>query len=574
MKKINKISLLLLLLPFLAACNSWLEKEPLTQFTDDNYWTSESSVKMFCNGFYSLFNGFGTGAAGTLNSNGGSGTESDFYFASFTDDQANRGIEVFPTAATATASTWSTPYNYIRLTNLLLERVDRVASMTDAQKDHYRGIAYFFRAMEYYDLIRHYGDVPYVDKYLDQAADASVIWGEKVSRNTVMDNVLSDLNNAVAMLYPKSIADANSVNQDVANALKSRICLYEGTFSKYQLQDNARAEKYLNECKTASQAVRTNTGSGYMLNPDYRTVYSSMDLSKDKETLLCRIYIAGTTTHSVVGYCNSSTLVSGLTKDAVDAFLCTDGQPIGLSSLYQGDDCDPATLSIAETTLKNRDQRLVESVSPILCYTGKPNASGWMSTTGYLITRFNNASMSASELLAPYNTTDAPIFWLPEILLNEAEALVELNAFDQTAANNTVNQLRSRAGVDPLLVANVPVDPKKDSDVSALLWEVRRERRVELMMTSFRYWDLRRWAKISYLNPTAKPDIFKGAKVPAGTSETQGGQDVEGYILPYSSSTAATRVITVPQHYLDFIPTGQVQLYANKGIQFPQNTGW
>jgi hypothetical protein len=576
MKKIiKKISLAVVVLPMLVACNSWLDKQPLTQFSDTNYWTSEANVKTFCMGFYSLFDGFGTGSSSSISSNGGSGAESDFYFTTFGDDQANNAIDIFPTAAPASASTWSTPYTYIRLANLLLARISEVPISVTAQ-NHYRGIAYFFRAMEYYDLTRHYGDVPYENKYLDQVADTAAIWKSRTPRNTVMDSVLNDLNNAVALLYPKSVADTytgvNTVNQDVANVLKSRICLYEGTYSKYQLGDNTRATNYLTQCKTASEAVM-NTGT-YALNPDYRTVYSSLDLTGNKETMLYRLYIDGIVTHSVVGYCNSSTIISGLTKDAVDAFLCSDGQPIGLSSLYMGDTPNASTLSIGQSTLKNRDKRLIESVDSILCYINKSNSSGFTSTTGYRISRFDNSTLTKTEILAPNNPTDAPIFWLPEVLLNEAEACVELGSFTQTIADNTINKLRARAGVASLNVSNIPNDPKRDADVSPLLWEVRRERRVELMMDGFRYWDLRRWAKLSYLDPTVKPDIFKGAKAPAGTAGSPGKQDPSGYILPYSTTSVAKRVVTIPKCYLDPIPTGQLNLYQNAGITFPQNPGW
>jgi len=572
---IKKLFLAVVTFPLLIARNSWLNKPPLTQFSDTNYWTTDSNVKTFCMGFYSLFDGFGTGASSSISSNGGAGTESDFYFTTFGDDQANNTIDIFPTAAPASANTWSTPYTYIRLANLLLTRISAVP-ISETAKNHYRGVAYFFRAMEYFDLTRRYGNVPYENKYLDQVTDTAAIWGPRTPRNIVMDSVLSDLNKAVALLYPKSVADTytgvNTVNQDVANALKSRICLYEGTYSKYQLGDNARATNYLTQCKTASEAVM-NAGT-YALNPDYRTVYSSLDLTGNKETMLYRLYLDGIVTHSVIGWTNSSTIISGLTKDAVDAFLCTDGQPISLSPLYMGDTPNATNLSIGQSTLKNRDKRLVESVDSILCYIRKPNAFGFTSTTGYRISRFDNSTLTKTQVLAPNNPTDAPIFWLPEILLNEAEACVELGSFTQTVADNTINKLRARAGVAPLNVLNVPNDLKRDPDVSPLLWEVRRERRAELMMDGFRYWDLRRWAKLSYLDPTVKPNIFKGAKVPAGTAGSPGGQDASGYIIPYSTTTAAKRVVTMPKNYLDPIPTGQLNLYQNNGVTFPQNQGW
>jgi len=97
------------------------------------------------------------------------------------------------------------------------------------------------------------------------------------------------------------------------------------------------------------------------------------------------------------------------------------------------------------------------------------------------------------------------------------------------------------------------------------------------MLTVFRYWDIRRWAKIGYLDPNVKPDIFKGAKIPVGytfPSNVQGGEDSNGYLNIYPTATAATRIIKDPQHYLDPVPTGQIELYQSKGISFPQNPGW
>jgi hypothetical protein len=84
------------------------------------------------------------------------------------------------------------------------------------------------------------------------------------------------------------------------------------------------------------------------------------------------------------------------------------------------------------------------------------------------------------------------------------------------------------------------------------------------MMNGMRYWDLRRWGKVSYLDSTVKPDIFKGAKAPAGTSGSPGGQDANGYILPYSNASVAKRVVVLPKNNLDPIPSGQLNLYKNQ----------
>ena len=590
MKKIinYKTGIVVMLLTILAACNSWLDKPPLTQYLDSpSFWKDETAVRLFSNGFYSCFKGAGTGIVSSIFDNEISGSDADIFFATFSDDQAyvsENGFDMFPQSAGAikSSTTWTTPYTYIRLANLLLERINTVPSsgISDAARLHYTGMGYFFLAMQYFDLVRRYGDVPFVDKYLDQSADTAIIWGPRVDRDMIMDSVLSYINNATVMLYPKSVGDAdpnlgpNTMNQDIAYALKSRICLYEGSWAKYHENNTDRATQYFNECKNACETLMN--GGTYKLAADFVSSYNTMGLSTAKggEILLYRKYLSGVLKNMLYQYANSTTGTPGLTKDAVESFLCTDGLPIGLSPLYKGDECNTTTLSIATTTLANRDKRLTETVSPILSFGGgfTTDAAKHISMTGYMITRFNP---SVAPTSTPY--PDSPIFWYSEILLNEAEALTELNSFTQASADATINLLRQRAGVALLDVNNVPDDPKRDSDVLPLLWEVRRERRSELMLTSFRYWDLRRWAKVNYLDPNENPDIFKGAKLPAGytfPSNVQGGQDDLRYINIYNAATAAMRVIKIPQDYLDPIPTDQIGLYTNNGINFPQNPGW
>lgn len=258
-------------------------------------------------------------------------------------------------------------------------------------------------------------------------------------------------------------------------------------------------------------------------------------------------------------------MMSGLTKDAVDSYLCSDGLPISLSPLYKGD------MNI-NNTLANRDLRLVQSVDGVLAYIGTPNEKGFTSSTGYKITKFDNSTLSASEMLAPNNPTDAPIFWLAEVYLNYAEAAAELGEITQTDIDNTINLLRIRAGVATLSLASVPDDPARDSDVSPLLWEIRRERRSELMMDGFRQWDIRRWGKLEYLDPLVKPAIFMGARIPLRDGSDGPAVDENGYILPYGAGV--TREVAIPKNYLDPIPTGERTLYILKGVDFPQNPGW
>lgn len=557
MKKYINFTLAVLLAGALSSCSKdFLDRGSKVVFSDDNFWTSGNNVKSYCWEFYNLFTGYGTG------------TNGDFYFTTFTDDQAARSMDLFPTAAPASNSHWD--YTYIRKANLLLQRVPQMEMLTTEEANHYLGVARFFRAFEYANLIRHFGDVPYINEYLDQS-NVEAIYAPRTPRVAVVDSIMADLQFAVANLRTidrsKVLGDVNVLSREVALAYLGRVALYEGTYARYVAGDEGKAVPLLQVAAEASAEI---VGSGmFSLTPVYHELYGSLDLSKNPEVLLYKSYVSGILTHSVIGYTNSSTMMSGLTKDAVDSFLCTDGLPISLSGMYGGNG------SISQT-LANRDLRLVQSVAGELAYIGNPNEKGFTSSTGYIVTKFNNPGLGPSEVLAPNNPTDAPIFWLAEVMLNYAEASAELGILDQTDLDATINLLRSRAGVAPLQLASVPDDPLRDADVSPLLWEIRRERRSELIMDGFREWDIRRWGKLSYLDPTVKPAIFKGAYlgIAQGSPVLPDGLTIssDGYILPYGA--AAVRPVEIPKNYLDAIPTGELTLYQLKGVDFPQNPGW
>lgn len=550
-KIIGLFTALSLVAGVVSSCSDFLNRGSKIVFSDDNFWTSENNVRSYCWEFYNRFAGFGTG------------TNGDFYFTTFNDDQAASGMNLFPTSPQAASTDWE--FKYIRKANLLLIRTDIVPMSTEA-KNHYKGVARFFRAYEYANMIRRFGDVPFISRYLDQN-DVEGIYVSRTPRAVVVDSIMNDLQYAAATIRTidrsKALGDVNVVSKEVVWAYLSRVALYEGTYARYFTKDETAAVKLLTIARDAAANLVGN--SQFSLTPVYHELYGSLDLSKNPEVILYKAYVSGVMTHSVIGYTNSSTMMSGLTKDAVDSYLCTDGLPVSLSPLYAGD----ATI---QATLTARDKRLVQSVEDVLAYIGTPNDKGFTSSTGYKITKFDNNTLSASETLAPNNPTDAPVFWLAEVLLNYAEASAELGMLTQADVDATINLLRNRAGVAPLSLGAIPDDPKRDPDVSPLLWEIRRERRSELMMDGFRQWDIRRWGKLSYLNPMVKPAIFMGAKVPLPQSSNGPIVDAQGYILPYGAN--AERPVIIPKNYLEAIPTGQRTLYILKGVDFPQNPGW
>jgi hypothetical protein len=204
------------------------------------------------------------------------------------------------------------------------------------------------------------------------------------------------------------------------------------------------------------------------------------------------------------------------------------------------------------------------------------------SSTGYRPSKFlpKGVVYPGDYKTAPYNTTDAPLFWLAETMENYAEAAAELDklgteAITQSDLDMSINKLRARAGVAPLELDGSQgtaingvsfVDPNKDPDVTSLIWEIRRDRRSELIMDGFRYDDLIRWGKLSYMDTQLNPDCILGAKVP---NNPDINLNADGYIMPYSDGTTRT-----PQSrdYFAPIPTSQIALYPNGSLK--QNPGW
>ena len=537
------------------ACKKFVDVNNPDSEVDPNYWKSENSVRAYNWELYNLFPGFGNGSS--LNG--------DFYFPTLNDDESNPTLYTFPATAAASNGDWF--FGYIRKANIMLERIDGIP-MADEAKNHWKGVARFFRALQYFKLVQEFGRVPWFSHSLD-ISDSTQIYKQLDTHQLVMDSVLADLNFAVANL--RTADQPNTINRDVANALLSRVGLYEGTYRKYHTElSMPDADKYLTACMTASQALMTGT---YALDKSYQTAYNSDNLATDKEMILYKRYEPAVLQHSLIAYLYSSTAMNGPTRSAVESYLCKDGLPIGLSPLYQGD----ATMSSA---MANRDPRLYITIdSSYLYYKGHVKNS-LTSSTGYRPIKFLPDSNKLKSIPTGIGTnyTDAPLFWLAEIYLNYAEAAAELDqmgkySLRQADLDNTINKLRDRAGVVHMTLAGPQdpgfTDPQKDADVTSLIWEIRRERRVELMMDGFRFNDLMRWKKGTYLDYTLNPNGYLGAKVPSNGSVIL---NTNGYISPYK--LPVTRAFTDPRNYLSNIPTSQILLYPASIQSSMQNPGW
>ncbi|HVU58424.1 MAG TPA: RagB/SusD family nutrient uptake outer membrane protein [Puia sp.] len=491
-------------------------------------------------------------------------------------------------------------YTNIRDINIMLDNIDNSA-LSDVDKAHWRSVGYFFRAFNYANLVNRFGDVQYTDHALTDKDTA--LYAPRQPRDVVTKHILDDLSFAEQNI--KVAGDgANTINQAVVQAFISRFGLREGTWRKYHgLSD---ANTYLQASATASEKLMA---SNPTLSPSYDDDFNSESLAGVPGIILYKQYVTNQITHSLSTSGRNSSGRWDLTKKAMDMYLLQDGQTRYTSPLFTTD-------QTPNDEFMNRDLRLYFTVPPpyivnttppssVFTYTGVPEDTMYFG----LMNRISNSSRKALPTInwngfvvrqephfvdypngQPYCVTytgyrfykyvnhyvlnvqgadinDCPVFRMGEVLVNYAEAKFELGQFTQDVADATVNKTRVRGGVTRLDLGNIPDDPTRDADIDPVLWEIRRERAVELMGEGFRFDDLRRWKKMDYLTQRKLGRwIKKGVDVPANSIIPILNGATEGYI----SYEPLPPAVMPDYYYLYPIPSGEIALNP----KISQNPGW
>lgn len=553
----------------LTGCNDMLDKNPRDTFTNNSvFWSNTNAVESYTNKFYDNYVGYSQ-----------SGSFGWYYFKSLGDDQGNSGFDNWLfTTVPSTSAYWTDGFKEVRRANYVIQNVAQ-SSMSAADKAYYTAIARLNRAWQYYQLVREYGDVEWLSEVITDPDDNHV-YGERTLRDVVMDSVRCDLDYAVEHL--PTVTDKTKWSKHMALAMQSDVCLYEGTFAKYRTQqdnglasDAARAAKYLKASADAAEALIA-SGS-YRLTAQYGEVYHSDDLGNGTETIFYRNYGKDLVMHCLIAWTCGSAEQYGLTKDAFDAYLFTDGRPLATTTLDKNDCATPnakGNCSIAKA-LEVRDKRLGLTIDSIVCFKGhswaRVNDEGvadaelMTSATGYTIRKYDNLALDKYYRTYTYtNYTDAPLYWYAVVLLNYAEAKAELGTATQTDLDRSVNLLQVRAGLPPLTL-HPDADPANNMGVDNLLWEIRRSRRCELIADNwYRYWDLVRWHQLDKLDSYQHPNINLGANL-ANIENVEVSVNEDKYIVVCNKKRKYDK-----KYYLFPVPTNELNLNPNN----TQNPGW
>jgi hypothetical protein len=608
----KKTILFLALLPLFLCwnCNDLLDRPQLNSPDDESYWFQESNLRLFANEFYAQFF-VGYNSSWTLD-------YSHFKGYTFSDDVVTKNVQSLfevsvpssrgSNAATTTGAAWLTQYagptwyfGWIRKANLMINRIETKMQgiLTDEATNHWLAVARFFKALDYCRLVSVFGDVPYYEQEFS-TAEKDILYKDRTSRNEVMDNVYNEFKYVLQNL--READGSQYLNRYVAAAFISRWMLFEGTWQKYHNNDATRAKKFLDFSVEASDYL-INSGK-YDIATDLRTLFGSESLAGNTECIMYRHYEATLVMHCVASYnCAYEAQDQSANLDVVKAFICKDGQVWQASTVADAGKFDLQNL------IKTRDPRFEASFfdqlnikAAALLFTTK-----FVDRTGPRLTPPIPAKYTSNT-----NTNDAPVIRYGEILLNWIEAKAELAqlggaAVTQTDIDKSINKLRDRPldteainkGVvktPHLSLAALPNDPTRDTDVPQLVWEIRRERRMELYGEPSRLLDIKRWKKLNYMKGTQKPDILRGiwvdipVEIPELVGNTKIGitkvQKADGTIVTFNGSNAADMVgYYLPEDvadrddftdrvYLSPVGKNQIDLYKSQGYTLTQTPGW
>ena len=495
--------ILLVFMGLFTSCE--LDMIPEDTMSPETYFNSAKQLEMWCNGYYTQLEEAASVAASNADDN--------------IDNQLGDVLMGQRSAADESAWTWT----MLRKINYYFANSDKCQDV--AAKKQYDGVSHFMRAYFYWVKVRRYGDVPYYDQVIP-SDDLSMLRKQRDDRGFVMEKIMEDLDNAIAMLPTKK--DVAHVTKWTALALKSRVALFEGTYRKYR--NMADADKYLKLAADAAESFIKD--SGYKLYASgaepYRDLFSSMDAKSD-EVILARLYsVTANVLHSV--QFNITNDRQGFTKRFMNHYLMSDG------SFYSAQENYDKKVFVEE--VKDRDPRLSQTV---LCpgYIQVGASSTTKNTlnalTGYQPIKFVNASAYDGS---NKSYTDFPLFRTAEVYLNFAEAKAELGTLTQADLDKSINKLRDRvnmphlnlsyanSNMDPLMVEYYPNVTKSDN--TGVILEIRRERTIELTMEGFRLWDIIRWKEGQQLT---KP--FYGCYFPS-EGEYDMDDDGENDLLLYS----------------------------------------
>lgn len=556
--------LFLLALPILGAtsCNDYLEQVPPSYLTPENFYTSEDQVQAAANKFYQdILPGHGGWDYGTYITDNNTDNQMSLY----PDDKFGTGLwKVSNTNGDWNWGNVRN-VNY-QLGQIVEKYKAGQISGSDNNLRQYIGELYFFRAYAYFTLLQRFGDLPIITKALPDDEAVLVAADKREPCNEVARFIISDLDTAMTYMPKSGFATtrvtydaANLFKSRVALYEGSWLTNFAGTpfvpngkgwpgaaknadykypsgsieaEAKYFFTTAAKAAEQVAEKYKGNLSVNTGKVPQSLDDPTnpYLSIWGSTDDSKVPDVILWRQYSKSLGVRNDVEVAvQKGNIGTGFTRSLIESYLMKDGKPI-YASQYEYVD---TSLNKVRT---NRDPRLsvfLKAPGDINCFKNVDDVSGdhWTRVetvpaitntnaedgyiTGYTIRKGMTFDRALTANGGSYNV--CVVFRATEALLNYMEAEYMLTKSLSGKVLEYWEDVRRAAGftgeaVNPMTTINATDMSKETRDWGAYsagqllsdkaLYNIRRERRCELIAEGLRGMDLQRWCSYDQLKKT------------------------------------------------------------------------
>lgn len=570
MNRIKSIVQLFIVCIAVTACKKdFLDRYPLDSVTEPVFFKTPKDLQLYVNQYYDRSN------FPPILDGGRGDVDTDVYI---NETRVNTRFQGIRTVNNASALN----YTNIRSVNYFMANYRKVEADFEDYKQ-YVGEAHFFRAMFYFRLLRTFGDVQWIDQVLTTGSPE--LYEARTPRNIVADRILADLDTAASYLPADKTNGHTRINKWIALMYQSRVALYEGSWEKYHAGtafgvEGANPGKYFDKAVSASgQVIASGLYDIYSTgNPgrDYNDLFGLRTYANNPEVLFWTKMDLDLGIHSVGKlYRLEAPAGYGLTREMADSYLCTDGKPIAVSSLFKG-------YSSLQIEAEDRDPRFRQTIftndAPWLIEQSG-NVRNWDEVYNQLYTNTTNSSATGYVRRKDYNPytiyhhlnfeeTPSIQFRYAEVLLNYIEAKAELGQATQEDINVTIKKLRDRVGMPNLVISAIETDPDWEfPDLSPLINEIRRERKVEFVLEDFRWDDIARWAAADELIVGKRPKGTRAAQFPNTPTLPV---DADGFLDPFANAVPGGYGFKTNRDYLDPISINELNL--NPALK--QNPGW
>ena len=481
----------------LAGCVS-MEQYPLDAISPNTFFNTANDLKLYTNSFYNML----PGAEDVYNE-----AIDNIIKQDLATELQGGSRRLVP--ATGGGWTWSN----LRNINCYFQNSGKFTD--EKARNRYDAVAHFFRAYFYFDKVKRFGDVPLYSEVLSDQ-DWDKMRQPRDPRVNVVDSIIADINQAIQ--YLPETKSVNQINKWTALALKSRICLFEGTFRKYHASLNLpNYEYYLDQAaEAASEIINSGVYKLYTTGhpeSDYLNLFAALEANTD-EVILARSFSDALQVYHNLNYYTMTASYGrpGLEKRLVNSYLMKDGTAF---TSQEGYDKMPFF-----EEMQNRDPRLGQTIRTP-GYKRIGGTTELVPEFGSTVTGYQMIKFVAGTDYDTYNksVTDMPIFRYAEVLLNYAEAKAERGTLTQEDLDKSIGLIRLRAGMPMLSLIQANNNPdsyqaafyKEVSDLNrGVILEIRRERRIELVMESYRWDDIIRWKAGETLTEQFKGMYFPG----------------------------------------------------------------